>query len=133
MNNLIHWFKESEIWASIDASFTIVSILVTFGTFVMVVRNYRANKKQLEPIKLHLHIREDIVQIPSYILRKNFNRVEVKGILKELHDSKDDYEIDYIANPKSTFLKDIFEIQSGSKDDLVIEIKEKDIFVLKDI
>ena len=133
MNEIMIWFKESEIWASVDAGFTMVSILVTLGTFRMVIKNYLSNKKQLEKVQLLISDKKDnLIPVQSYILRKNFNRVEVKGILKELNIEKE-YAIDYISNPKSSFLKDIFEIQNGRRDELVINVIEGDKFDLKEM
>ena len=132
MNEIMKWFQDSAIWATVDASFTMVSILITAGTFIMVIKNYQSNKKQLERVEIIiLNKPENKSQaIPSYILRKNFNRVEVKGILRGLHKGSE-YEIDYIENPNSTFFQDIYKIQTAQLDALTIPISENDKFELK--
>ena len=125
MSEFLNIFQ-SNVWAFVDA-------LITLGTLYGVGYNYIQNKKQQQLVKIYIKDTRTMgkeMPIPSFILRRNFNRVEVKGILKELHKGSE-YDIDYISNPKSSFLEDIYKIQSGKSDKLVIKIKEGDKFELK--
>ena len=112
----------TDLWHWIDA-------IVTIGTVIGVWYNYKENQKQLEPIQIHLSTQTK--PLSSFVLRKNFTRAEVKGILRELAEEKD-YEIDYISNPKSSFLRDVYNVQTSKTDNLTVMIKEKDIFTLKE-
>ena len=103
-----------------------VTIIFSFITMILVIINFFKNKKQLEPVKIFISKDGKKEEIPSYILRKNFIRSDIKGILKELHDSKEDYRIKCLTQPD--FLKKIFEIQQGKEDELIIEIDSNDFF-----
>lgn len=113
---------DNTLWHIIDA-------IVTISTVIGVWYNYKQNQKQLEPIKIYLSTQ--VEPLSSFVLRKNFNRAEVKGILRELAQESE-YKIDYISNPKSTFLKDIYNIQIGETDQLTVIIQEGDTFTLKE-
>lgn len=119
MNEIIDWFGGS-IWTFIDA-------LVTMFTLWLVFNNWRNSQKQLEPIKLFIEKEGIIKEIPTYIIRRNFTRSDIKGILKELHESKEDFKIKDII--QADFLKKIFEIQQGNASELVIKIIDTDFFV----
>jgi len=129
MNELMYWFKQSEAWATIEALFTIVSIFVTVGTLIMVVKNYRANKKQLQKIDIFLHIengtQKTLEKLPTYIIRKNFTRAELFGILSVLH-SEDKFKIDYLGTVE--FMEKVYQIQAGKENNLIIKISSEDNF-----
>ena len=54
------------------------------------------------------------------IKRKNFSRAELKGILRELHDSKSNYDLAYMA--EDDFLNNVFAVQDGNKDEFIMKI-----------
>ena len=116
---------DNVLWHYIDA-------IITIGTMIGVWYSYQQNQKQLEIINIFLVINAKSKQIPTHILRKNFSRAEIKGILRELAQERE-YQIDYISNPKSSFLKDISEIQQAKKNSLEIRIEQNDKFTLKDM
>ena len=108
-----------------------ITIFFSFGAMLFSIINWKKEKKQFEEIKIKLEFEDKVIRdIPSYILRKDFSRAEIKGILRGL-DENESYKIDYIDNPKSTFLKDILEVQKG-KQEFIIPITYKDDFDLKE-
>jgi len=112
-----------KLWSWIDA-------LITIFTVIGVFYNYLQNEKQLDVIPLYLQIKDSKLKLPTYTVRKNFTRAELKGILSGIHNGKT-LEIDYIDNPTSPYLKELVDIQQGKKNSLTIPIKEKDKFELK--
>jgi len=116
------WFKTSEVWSTVDA---IVTLITVYG----VGYTYFTNKRQMEPIKIFIKKENIIKEIPTYIIRKNFTRGDIKGILSELHESKDPFKIADIKKP--LFLQKIFEIQQGKGSELVINIYQDDFFEYK--
>ena len=123
MSEFMLWFG-GDTWTFIDA-------LVTILTLSLVIWNLYQSFKQNKQIKIFIEKNKVKRPIPSYILRKNFVRSDIKGILKELHNSKEDYRIEYLINPN--FQKEIFEIQKGIGDELVIYISENDFFVYENM
>jgi len=120
MNEFTIWFQGST-WAFIDA-------IVTSLTVLGVGYNLWQNKKQLNPIKILIEKNNIKEELPTFILRKNFTRSEVQGILRSLHDG-DTYNIKFTGNPD--FLKAIIKIQQGKSDTLVIPILPQDDFNIK--
>lgn len=121
MNEFMNFFL-TNIWAFLDA---LVTVLTVYG----VGYTYFSNKKQLQPIKIFLKKGNITKEIPTYIIRKNFTRGDIKGILSELHDSDEPYKISDIRKP--LFLKRIFDIQQGKYSDLTINIYDSDFFEYK--
>lgn len=122
MSEIMIWFKTSEVWSTVDA---IVTLITVYG----VGYTYFTNKRQMEPIKIFIKKENIIKEIPTYIIRKNFTRGDIKGILSELHESKDPFKIADIKKP--LFLQKIFEIQQGKGSELVINIYQDDFFEYK--
>jgi len=118
MNELMNFFQ-TNIWAFFDA---IVTTITVYG----VGYNYFQNKKQLQPIKIFIKKGNKQKEIPTYIIRRNFTRADIKGILSELHNSEDFFKIHDITQP--IFLKKIFEIQQGKGSELIINIYPEDFF-----
>lgn len=141
MNKIIDWIFEYKIltvvivigicciiswkslWHYLDA-------FITVGTLIAVWYNYNENKKQLDIISIELNIDGRKVQVDSYLIRRNFTRSEIKGILRGLCDESE-YKIFYIDSSKSSFLKDIHTIQTGDSKKFEIPIESKDEFTLK--
>ncbi|RLA78788.1 MAG: hypothetical protein DRG78_14300 [Epsilonproteobacteria bacterium] len=125
MSELMKWFKSSDIWASVDAGFTIVSIIITFGTFIMVIKNYLNNKKQTDKIEIIINRNNCLETLPTFVLRKDFTRSEVFGILGAL-DSNSKFDIKYTSDAQ--FIENIFNIQKGVGKELIIKIEDEDKF-----
>lgn len=122
MNEIMNWFKESEMWASVDAVFTIVSIFITLGTLIMVVKNYLTNKKQYDKIPIYFNDKK----LKLNIARKDFSRQELQGILGILRkEMKKQYEVDFFS--KVEYLDSIYKIQKSELDELVIKITKKEL------
>jgi len=122
MNEVMCWFKESEMWASVDAVFTIVSIFITLGTLIMVVKNYLTNKKQYDKIPIYFNDKK----LKLNIARKDFSRQELQGILGILRkEMKKQYEVDFFS--KVEYLDSIYKIQKSELDELVIKITKKEL------
>jgi len=115
---------DGALWHWIDA-------IITIFTLIMVYISYKEQQKQLELIEIYIDIEGTLCKIPVYIIRKNFTRAEIKGILRGLVKN-DSYSIEYIDNPRSTFLKDVIAIQQGQKDKLIITIEPQDQCEFKD-
>ena len=109
-NNLWHW---------IDA---IVTILTVTGVWY----NYNQNQKQLEKIEIYLEFDDGYIETIYPIKRKNFSRAELKGILRELHNSRENYELSYMSEDE--FLENIFKVQDGLQDKFYMKIRKGDIF-----
>ena len=129
MNELMIWFKESEIWASVDASFTLVSIILTASTLFFSFRNWRNNKKQkkvsLEKIKIYFEVDSIVENEHRFeIIRKFFTRAEIAGVLSFLQkDSRDRYNINYLMTQK--FFDDINKVQNNKSNFIIIKISNK--------
>jgi len=121
---VLGYFKD-DTWVNIDAAFTVTSIVAMLLTLYFSYKNWKFNKRQSDVISLYINN----IKVDSHILRQNFNRAEIKGILSELHDSDKFFRIKYIADDKSTFLKDIYDIQVGTEKKFIIKLDEKDFFI----
>ncbi len=122
----LYFFEDYDLWSLIDAYATSLTLFLVFYS-------WKQNKKQMETIKIFIEFinengANNQIAIDS-IKRKNFSRSELKGILRELHNSKEPYEIDYMS--KSEFLDNIFSIQEGVGDEFFIKISNNDIFNFK--
>lgn len=109
-----------DIWHWTDALITVATV---FGVWY----NYIQNQRQLDKINLILNYHTEEIPIKSYITRRNFSRAEIKGILRGLCEEAE-YKIEYIDSEKSTFLEDVYKIQTGTERNFIIEIKSSDTF-----
>lgn len=71
-----------------------------------------------------------IITLPHKILRKNFTRAEIFGVLGAL-DKDSKFEIKHTAS--KVFFADILAIQKGNKDEIIIKISENDKFDWQDL
>jgi len=110
------------IWHSMNAMITILTVI---GVWY----NYHQSQKQLEEIDIFLKFDDGYEKKIYRIKRKNFSRAELKGILRELHDSRNHYELSYMSEDK--FLTNIFNIQDGLSNEFYMEIRESDFFEYK--
>jgi hypothetical protein len=116
----VKWFGQ-DWWSFIDA-------LVTIVTVSAVLYNLWQIKKQLNPIQILIKKNDVITELPSFIIRKNFTRSEVQGVLRSLHKGET-YDIAFTG--KAEFLKAIVGIQRGDSSTLIIPILPEDTFELK--
>jgi hypothetical protein len=119
-------FKTLE-WSAFDGIVTIISLVALLMTWLFSYINYKNGKRDLEPIDVYINRGNNKEKLPIYLLRKNFSRSEVKGILRELHQSRDHYHIRYISSEK--FLKDVVAVQHRELNEIVITIDEGDLFI----
>jgi len=109
-----------DIWHWVDASITIATV---FGVWY----NYIQNQRKLDKINMILNYHGEEIPIKSYMIRSNFSRAEIKGILAGLCQEKT-YKIEYTDSEQSTFLEDVYKIQTGTERNFIIKIKPSDIF-----
>lgn len=117
MNEFILWFGGNE-WTFIDGIVTILTLGLVFWNWY---QNYVQNK-QIEIYILHNNVK---TMLPIKLIRKNFTRAEINGILGAFDkDSKF-----YIAHTSSVeFFEDIENIQNGKLNEICIPITENDKF-----
>ncbi len=130
MNELMNWVQKSEIWASVDASFTLVSIVLTAFTLFFSFKNWKNVKKQkkisLEKIKVYFEVGKNLEKECRFeIIRKDFTRAEIAGMLSIiLRDSKIRYNIDYLMT--QTFFDDIFKVQINKSSLIIIQMNKEE-------
>ncbi len=115
-------FFASATWSLLDGVLTIITV---GGVFYSIWQG----RKQLKEIKIILEF-DDGHQVSIFpVKRKNFSRAELKGILREHHNSRDNYELSYMK--EDDFLKNIFSIQDGKEDTFIMKIRDSDFFEFK--
>lgn len=102
-----------------------VTIIFAFCAMIASFYNLIARKKDMNEIEIFVIINAKKRQLPVKIMRKNFTRAEIKGIISDF-DKDHNFTISYLKSPE--FLNDIFLIQKGKKDSISIEIKGGDKF-----
>lgn len=102
-------------------------ITIVFAFFAMIASgyNYIARKKEMNEIEIFISINHQKRQLPIKIIRKNVTRAEIKGIMSDF-DKDHNFTISYLKSPE--FMNDIFLIQRGKKDSLIIKINDSDKF-----
>lgn len=103
-------------WATIAFAF--------FGMF-FAGKNWWNTQKQMQPIKIIIERDGERKSLPLEIIRKNFTRSEVFGVLGAF-DKDSSFKIAYTA--KKEFFKQISDIQESKKDSLIVKIQEGDKF-----
>lgn len=112
VEQIITWMD----WATIIFAF--------FAMFISAV-NWWNEKKQLKPIKIIIEKNGERETLPLDIVRKNFTRSEVFGVLGAFdRDSK--FSIKYTSTKE--FFEQISDIHELKKDYLVIPLDENDKF-----
>jgi hypothetical protein len=87
--------------------------------------NWWNNKKQLKPIKIIIEKNGIQDTLPLDIIRKNFTRAEIFGILGAF-DKDSNFKIKYTSSRE--FLNQISDIQESKSDQLIVKIEDKDKF-----
>lgn len=103
-------------WATIVFAF--------FGMF-FAGNNWWNTKKQMQTIKIIIERDGKQKLLPLEIIRKNFTRSEVFGVLGAF-DKDSSFKITYTA--KKEFFQQISDIQESKKDLLIVKIQEDDKF-----
>ena len=117
MNEFILWFGGNE-WTFIDG-------IVTILTLGLVFWNWYQTYKQNKQIKIFIIDKGQIIELPIKLLRKNFTRAELFGVLGAFdRDSK--FNIEYTSTVD--FFENIKNIQNAKSNEMTIIITEKDKF-----
>ncbi len=117
----------------LDAILNLIDILdkitIVFSTVTMFVVLYglAQNKKQNKQIQIYFKTQTKEICLKNIsIIRKHITRSEILGILGIFQkNSKDRYNIDYLSTQK--FFDDLYELQRGKTDRLVILLTDKEL------
>jgi len=110
----------SKIYASLDVATAVALAVLAFMA-------YYQYGEQLQPISIYIEKEGHREELPVKILRKNFSRSEVFGLLGAL-DKESSFKISYTSSIE--FFKDIEDIQASKKDSLIIKLGASDKFEL---
>ena len=113
----VDWFS-GNWWTFIDA-------LITLFTLWLVFWNYHKNRKNEDEIEVYFDVDGKKEKLTTYLLRKHISRAEIQGILRtKLKKGQKVFDIEYLSNPQ--YSKDVFQIQKGDKDDLIIKLTKEE-------
>ena len=115
---------------TIDSTISILDkITIVFATITMVtvLWNWFKNIKSNDKIVIYFQTQTITVLLENIsIIRKHITRSEVLGILGVVQkNSKERYNIAYLSQTR--FFDDLYEIQIGKSDKLVIEITDEEL------
>ncbi|MDK9694593.1 MAG: hypothetical protein OEL19_10180 [Sulfurimonas sp.] len=115
---------------TIDSTISILDkITIVFATITMVtvLWSWFKNRKSNDKIAIHFKTQTITVLLENIsIIRKHITRSEVLGILGVVQkNSKERYNIAYLSQAR--FFDDLYEIQIGKSDKLVIEITDEEL------
>jgi hypothetical protein len=115
---------------AIDSTISILDkITIVFATITMVtvLWNWFKNRKFNDKIVLCFKTQAETILLKNIsIIRKHITRSEVLGILGVVQkNSKERYNIAYLSQTR--FFDDLYEIQIGKSDKLVIEITDEEL------
>ena len=117
MNEFMSWF-EGTTWTFIDACATALTLGLVFWNWY---QTYKQNKQ----IKIFIIDKGQTIELPIKLLRKNFTRAELFGVLGAFdRDSK--FNIEYTSTVN--FFENIKNIQNAKSNEMTIIITEKDKF-----
>lgn len=115
---IIFGFINENIWTNIDAFITIL-------TFLVVLYSWYQSYKQIKQIKIFIIDKGQSIELPIKLLRRNFTRAELFGILGAFEkDSK--FNIEYTSTIE--FFENIQNIQNAKSNEMTVIITEKDKF-----
>lgn len=115
---------------TIDSTISILDkITIIFATITMVtvLWNWFKNIKSNDKIVIYFQTQTTTVLLENIsIIRKHITRSEVLGILGVVQkNSKERYNIAYLSQTR--FFNDLYEIQIGKSNKLVIEITDEEL------
>jgi len=113
----------TKLYDAFDVGSAVALALLAF----MVYARYGS---QLKPISIVIKQDGSEKELNVKILRKNFTRSELMGVLGVIHKSPEKFEIAHIATTE--FFKDLEDVQENRKDSLVLMINENDTFEPKE-
>ncbi len=111
-------FWISKVYAALD-----VASAVALATLAFMV--YFKYGKQLQAVTIFIEKEGEEIELPIKIIRKNFTRSELSGVLRAL-DKKDKFDIAYMST--ITYFQDIEDVQEGKKDSFIIKLGKEDQF-----
>lgn len=115
---MIFMYIPDNIWSNIDAGITIL-------TLGLVIYSWYQSFKQNKQIKIFIVDKGETIELPIKLLRRNFTRAELFGILGAFEkDSK--FNIEYTST--IDFFENIENIQNAKSNEITIIITEKDKF-----
>lgn len=115
---MIFMYIPDNIWANIDAGITILTLGLVFYSWY---QSFKQNKQ----IKIFIIDNGQTIELPIKLLRRNFTRAELFGILGAFEkDSK--FNIEYTST--IDFFENIENIQNAKSNEITIIITEKDKF-----
>jgi len=109
------------------------TIIVASIAAVASGRNWWRNRKQLQKIKIYFQTPNEKIHLENFdITRRSLTRSELMGILGILQRSSEKrYNIEHLGTKE--FFQDLFDIQNGEKDELVIKLTQNELeqFMIK--
>lgn len=106
----------------------VVTVLFSGAAMVFSGKNLRHNRKLAEHIPVYIEKNGKKEYLDLEIIRKDFNRSELFGILGSLEKSGK-FDIEYFSSKK--FYKQLSDLQKSKKDEFVIYLKDSDRFEKK--
>jgi hypothetical protein len=123
LDSISNWFA-GQYWAFIDG-------MITLATLGFVALNFYKGRKNDEKIEIYFDINGEKKKLTTYILRKHISRAEIAGILRtKLKKEISEFNIQYLSTPE--YAEDIFKIQKGKKDSLIIYITSEELNYFND-
>jgi hypothetical protein len=118
LDNISEWFA-GQYWSLIDG-------IITLATLIFVALNFYKGRKNDEKIEIYFDINGEKEKLTTFILRKHITRAEIAGILRSKKKTEvSEFNIEYLSSVN--YLEDIFKIQKGKKDSLIIHITPEEI------
>ncbi len=111
-------FLLSKVYAALD-----VASAVALATLAFMV--YFKYGKQLQAVTIFIEKEGEEIELPIKIIRKNFTRSELSGVLRAL-DKKGKFDIAYMST--IIYFQDIEDVQEGKKDNFIIKLGKEDKF-----
>lgn len=124
MSEVFSFFKDSGIWATIDAVVTLITLVgVGYGAY----KFYKSS--QNITIYFENPSTGERKEIES-LQRQYLTRSEVQGVLRnKLKKGRNHFDIDHLSSKE--YLKNILDLQSGTGKELVIKITDDEMEVFR--
>ncbi len=102
-----------------------ITIVFAFGAMFGSLYNAIQRRKEKDEIKIYIIKENKKFLMPISTIRKHVTRAEIGGILRALYMGGI-YQIKYTTNKEYT--QNIFDIQTGKANELVIKLEKNDKF-----
>ncbi len=129
IDSLITFFN-SDAWMGADGVITLLTLIAAGGNLFYSMRQNSKKKKLIRIRFQHSETGErfDVEEL----IREHFRRSEVQGILRnKLKEGIAQFDIAYLSDKK--YLRDVFAVQQGKKDELVIRIGSDELKLFKEL